>query len=371
VLWLCGAMAFLPACSGKDENKPLAKPPVPVITAAVIRKAVPLQLSAIGHVEAFSTIAVKSQVDGILSNVHIRAGQDVNEGDLLFTIDPRPYQAALKEAEAALARDRAQLKNAAQDAERYRQLLQKGSVSEQQYDRIRTNMEALEAVVNADQANLENAELQLGYCYIHTPVTGRTGDLTIDEGNLVKANDDKLSLVTIRQIEPIYVQFSLPEESLPKIKQYMAENPLQVEAFLNKGADQPTAKGVLSFVDNTVDRNTGSITLKGTFENRDRTLWPGQFVNVALTLTTQADALAVASRAIQVGQSGPYVFVSKPDLTVELRPVAIDRVFGPETIVEQGLVEGENVVVEGQLRLIPGAKVQLQGSPAGKGNSPS
>jgi multidrug efflux system membrane fusion protein len=349
---------FLFSCSaGKSAQTP-KKQAVPVTAATVIQKTVPVQIRAIGNVEAYSTVGVKSQIGGVLMRVHFKEGQDVNERDLLFTIDPRPYEAALKQADANLAKDNAQLENAREEVRRYAELVKKGYVAQEQYDQIRTNSAALEATVNADKAAVESAQLQLKYCYIYSPVTGRTGSLISYEGNLIKANADT-SMVVINQIQPIYVTFSVPEQYLGEIKKYMAVEKVKVQAVI--GADESHPEdGVLTFVDNAVDTTTGTIKLKGTFANEARHLWPGQFVNAIVTLTTQPNAIVVPSQAIQTGQSGQYVFVIKDDLTAESRPVVLGRTLDGETVVEKGLQSGERVVIDGQLRLIPGSKVEIK-----------
>jgi multidrug efflux system membrane fusion protein len=331
-----------------------------VTAGTVIQKTVPVQVRAIGNVEAYSTISVKSQIEGILTRVHFKEGQDVNKGDLLFTIDPRPYEAALKQAEANLAKDTAQLENARVEVTRYAELVKKGYVAQEQYDQIRTNAAALEATVNADKALVENARLQLRYCFIYSPITGRTGNLMADQGNLIKANADN-PMVTINQIQPVYVTFSVPEQYLSEIKKYMVGRKVKVETYTTKDEDHPE-EGVLTFVDNTVDATTGTIKLKGTFTNQKKNLWPGQFVNVVLALTTQPGAVVVPSQAIQTGQGGEYVFVIKSDFTVESRPVVISRTLDGETVIEKGLQIGEKVVTDGQLRLVPGAKVEIKTS---------
>jgi multidrug efflux system membrane fusion protein len=350
-------ITFLCACSG-GKSEPPKKPAVPVTAAAVIQKTVPVQINTIGNVEAYSTVSVKSQIGGILDHVHFREGQDVNKDALLFTIDPRPYEAALRQAEANLAKDTAQLENAREEVRRYAELVKKGYVAQEQYDQIRTNATAFEATVNADKAVVENAGLQLKYCYIYSPFNGRTGNLLSHQGNLIKANADN-PMVIINQIQPIYVTFSVPEQYLAEIKKYMSGGKILVEAFITTGKDNPE-EGVLTFVDNTVDAATGTIKLKATFANNKKRLWPGQFVDVVIVLTTQPNAIVVPSQSIQTGQKGQYVFVIKDDLTVEDRPVTVSRTLNSETVIEKGLQAGEKVVTDGQLRLVPGAKVQLK-----------
>jgi multidrug efflux system membrane fusion protein len=354
--------AVISACSAKPQ--PPQKPPVPVTAAEAVQKTVPVQLKTIGNVEAYSTVSVKSQIGGVLTHVHFREGQDVNKGALLFTIDPRPYEAVLKQAEANLTKDIAQLENAREEVRRYAELVKKGYVAQQQYDQIRTNAAAFEATVNADKAVVENAHLQLKYCYIYSPLTGRTGALMANEGNLIKATADN-AMVVINQIQPIYVTFSVPEQYLPEIKKYMSGGKIKVQAFITKGEDNPE-EGTLTFVDNSVDLATGTIKLKATFANKARRLWPGQFVDAVMTLTTQPDAIVVASSAIQTGQNGQYVFIIKDDLTVESRPVEVGRTLNSETVIDKGLQAGEKVVTDGQLRLVPGAKIQIKEKTEGK-----
>lgn len=350
--------AFLGSCSNGNSSQPPKKPVAPVSVGTVAQKTVPVLLTAIGNVETVSTIQVKSQIGGILDKVHFKEGQDVAKGSLLFTIDPRQYEAQVKQAEANLAKDKAQLENAREEAQRYGELVKKGYVAREQYEQYRTNAAALEATVNADKAMAENAHLQLKYCYIYSPITGRTGNLIAAEGNLIKASADT-SMVVINQIQPIYVTFSLPEQNLPEIKKYMAQGKVTVGAYLSKD-DKTPEQGVLTFVDNTVDPTTGTIKLKATFQNAQKKLWPGQFVNVALTLTTQPNALLLPTSAIQTGQSGQFVFVVKKDNTVESRPIAAGRAIGDETVIDKGVTPGETVVTDGQVRLVPGAKVEIK-----------
>lgn len=365
ILGLLLTLTFFSACSDQKAVTSVKKGPgigigVPVIMSSAVEKTVPVQLNAIGNVQAYSTVAIRAQVGGELIRVHFNEGQDVKKGDLLFTIDPRPFQAEMKRAEANLTRDKAQVDPARKDLLRYAELFKEGLVTQQQYDQIRANAETLEAAVHADQAAVENTRLQLAYSSIRSPIDGRTGNLMIHAGNLVKANDTT-PLVTINQISPIYVAFSVPQQNLPEIKKYMATGKLEVEAIIPKN-EGPFFQGILSFVDNAVDQATGTILLKATFPNKDRALWPGQFVNVVLTLTLQSNAIVVPSQAIQSGQQGQYLFIVKPDLTVESRPVTVSRTIDQEAIIEKGVQPGEKVVTDGQLRLSPGTKVQIKNS---------
>ena len=349
---------FSSACSNDKSRKPVSAP-IPVTVSTATQKTVPVQLRAIGNVQSYSTVTVKSKVGGELVRVHFTEGQDVKKADLLFTIDPRPYEAALKQSEANLERDLVQAKNAQEDARRYEFLIQKGVVARQQYEKFRADADALEATVLADRAAVENVKIQLGYCSIRSPIDGRTGSLIVQQGNIIKAED--ISLIVINQIVPIYVTFSVPEQFLPEIKKYIALGKIQVEAIVPMNEERPE-KGIITFIDNAVDSNTGTIRLKGTFANREKKLWPGQFVNVVLTLTTEPNAIVVPSQAIQTGQQGQYVFVVKQDLTVESRPVVAGRSGSNETVVQKGLHADEKVVTDGQLRLYPGAKVEIKTS---------
>jgi multidrug efflux system membrane fusion protein len=358
ILGLLLLAVFSSACSKEKSGKPTSAP-LPVTVGTTIQKTVPVQLRAIGNVQAYSTVSVKSKVGGELVRVHFTEGQDVKKGELLFTIDPRPYEAALKQAEANLERDLARAKNAQEDARRYEFLIQKGVVARQQYEKFRTDADALEATVLADRAAVENAKIQLGYCSIYSPIEGRTGSVIVQQGNLIKAED--INLVVINQVIPIDVAFSVPEQFLPEIKKYMASGKIQVEALIPMNEER-VERGVVTFIDNAVDISTGTIRLKGTFANREKRLWPGQFVNVVLTLTTEPNAIVVPSQAIQTGQEGQYVFVVKQDLTVESRPVVAGRTVNGETVVQKGLRADEKVVTDGQLRLYPGAKVEINTS---------
>ncbi len=361
-------IAFIGACSDSKAKQSIQRV-VPVKIGDVMQQNVPVQINAIGNVEAYNTVSVKALVGGEVIGVHFKEGQDVKQGELLFQIDPRPYDAALKQAEAQLARDVAQAKNAEEQAKRYEILVQKDYVSKDQYDQLRANADALAAAVQADKANVENSRLQLAYCTIKSPIDGRVGSVLVNKGNVIKAND--LVMVTINKVAPIYVTFSIPEQNLAGIKKYAAEGSLKVEAVIPGDETRP-AQGVLTFINNAVDTATGTIQLKGTFENRDKRLWPGQFVNVVLTLTTQRNAVVMPSAALQTGQQGQYVFVVQPDFTVESRPVTVARSYGDLAVVAQGVTPGEKVVTDGQLNLIPGSRVEVKGEQAqNPGNSKS
>jgi multidrug efflux system membrane fusion protein len=414
------AAASLWACSSEKSGQAQAKGAagrdgVPVTVDTAVSKPVPVQIRAIGTVQAYASVTLKSQLDGEVARIHFSEGQEVKKGDLLFTLDQRSLEATLrqaeanlardtaqleqteavvaqtmaaeKQAEANLARDRAQLENALSQARRYKGLIDEGAISKELYDQVRTNATALEAtieadkaavtstrasiraaqatvenikaVIKADQAMVENARVQLSYTTIRAPMDARTGNLLVRVGSAVKARDDTAQMLVLNQIQPIYVSFSTPEQYLRDVKKFLAAGTLRVQASPRGQEDSP-ASGELSFVNNTVDAGTGMIQLKATFPNREGTLWPGQFVNVVLTLTTQPDAVVIPSQAIQTGQQGQYVYVLRPDSTVESRPVTAGRRIGAETVIEKGVAPGDKVVTDGQLRLVSGTRVQVK-----------
>jgi len=355
-------LAILTGCSRDDPKKARAedpkKAPVPVTVAAAEEKSVPIQLRAVGNVRAFSTVSVKAQVGGELIAVHFKEGQEVNRGDLLFTIDPAPFEAHLKQAEANLAKHQAELQNAQKQVERYGSVVKKGYVSKENYDQVSTDAIALEAGVLADKAAVENAKLDLKDCFIRSPITGYTGELKVHRGNLIKANDNDRPMVTINQTSPIYLAFSIPERNLPEVKRHIKTRKLGVLAEV-PGMEARPLRGELASIDNTVDPGTGTIQLKAIFPNRDTSLWPGQFVNVTLTLGKQDAAVIVPSHAVQAGQQGQYVFVVRPDLIAEVRSVAVGRTLGDKAVIDKGIRAGDRVVTDGHVKLFPGAKVKL------------
>jgi multidrug efflux system membrane fusion protein len=419
----CFLVSLLISCTADNKAGEKARPPIPVTVATATQKDVPVQLRIIGKVEAYSAVAIRSLVEGELWKVYFQEGQDVQKDNLLLSIDPRPFEAALRQAEANLERDQAlvrqaeanltrdlaqvnqaeanlaknlaQARNAEDQAKRYAILAEKGYVAKEQYDQVRTNWESLAATVQADKAAIENAQatlqankaalenaravvrasgaavettrIQLGYCSVRSPLNGRTGSLLVQPGNIIKAND--VPIVVINQITPIYVTFAVPEQNLPEIKKHMTGGALKTEAVI-PGDEKPPEQGVLTFVDNAVDTATGTIKLKGTFENKGKRLWPGQFVNVVLTLTIRANAILVPSQAIQTGQEGQYVFVVKPDLTVESRAVAVEHSLDKLTVVAKGLQPGETVVTDGHLRLVSGGKVEVKKESGERGKIP-
>jgi multidrug efflux system membrane fusion protein len=341
-----------PATGGAPRG---AGGPVPVNVAQVVKKDVPLDLRAIGNVESIASVGIKAQVGGELIEVNFEEGQEVKKGDLLFTIQPRLYAVQLAQAEANLARDRAAAENARRDAERNRDLGTKGAISKEQFDQMRSAADAAEATVKADEALVEIAGVRLGYTTIESPISGRTGALKVQAGNLIKDNADT-PMVTVNQIVPIYVSFSLPEQHLAEIQKAQAEKKLSVTAF-NPKSNQVLATGELTFIDNAVDQTTGTVMLKGTFSNEDRALWPGAFVDVVLRLRTDSGVTVAPAAAVTVGQRGTQVFVVKEDGSAELRTVSVARTVGEEVVIEKGVAPGETVVINGQSRLMPGGKV--------------
>ena len=363
-----------------------------VTVASVAQRDVPVEIQVIGNVEAYSTISVKAQVGGQLTKVFFQEGDFVKVGGPLFEIDPRPLQAAvnqaqanllrdqavLAQAQAALERDAAQARYAKSQSDRYAELFKQGIISRDQAEQLRASADATSSVTAADraaiesaratvvatQATLDNSKLQLEYTSIRSPITGRTGNLNIKQGNVITANN--MDLTTINQVEPIYVTFSVPEAQLSSIKRYMVERSLAVRAQLQDDREV-NETGKLTFVDNTVDPTTGTIKLKGTFANTDRKLWPGQFVSVTLRLTTQRDAVVVPNQAIQTSQTGSFVYVVGKDRTVAARPVTTGLRVDQDMVIETGLKPGETVVTEGQLRLAPGSRVALRDGRGGSG----
>ncbi len=356
------AAALTAWLSLRGVGKPSAeapRPPLPVKTALVERRAVPVQLQAVGTVEADAAVLVKSRIDGQLERIHFREGDRIPQGALLFTIDPRPYRAAVREARAHLARDEALAAKAALDAARYAALAAKNHVSADRHEQVEANAKALWATVEADRAALERALLNLEYCFIRSPIEGVAGRRLVDEGTQLKANDDKGGLVEIYRIQPVRVTFAVPQRHLPALAaRRAAGEPPAVEVLLPDLVPLPET-GRLDFLDPRVDPQTGTVLLKARFENRDRLLWPGQRVTAVLTLTTLPDARVIPTVALQPGQGGFFVFVVTAEGKVEQRPVAPGTALGEEIVVASGLSEGEAVVVEGQMRLAPGMRVQV------------
>ena len=348
------AFDYMPGTRAAAPKAPTA---VPVSVAEVVQKSVPVTLHAIGNVEPYTSVAVKARVDGQIVAVKFKEGDEVRQGAVLFEIDRRPFEAQLAQAQANLMKDQALLSHARDQDRRYKDLLERKFISADAYAQMKTNVATAEATVRADEAAIAGIRLMLDYCTIRTPITGYAGKIQIQEGNLVKANDTN-PLVVINQVVPVNVSFAVPEQQLADVRKFQADGELRVSASFANGTGAPIA-GKLSFIDNTTDVTTGTIRLKAEFANADKTLWPGQFVNVALTLTQQKNAIAVPSTAIQNGPNGQYVFVVRKDHTVELRDVKIARSEGSITVIASGLAPGETVVTVGQLRLAPGVEVAL------------
>jgi len=359
---ILGIIVGTAGCSRKSVEKKNGAAPVVVAQAIVTNVPVEIQPLPVGHVMAYSSVTVRSQITGILEKIHFQEGQEVKAGDLLFTIDPRPSQAALEAARAALTRDQAQLANAKIQFERNQQLFSQKLISQDEFDTSKATLDSSLGTVAADAAAVTNAELNVEYCEIRAPFDGKTGSLQFHEGNVIKAQDD--TLLTINRIHPIYVAFAVPERYLPQIKQQMSVRRLATAAEFD-GMSGESPKGELTFIDNAVDTTTGTIQLRSTFPNEDSVLWPGQFVRVTLALSELTNAIVVPSQAVQTGQDGEFTYVVKPDQTVEERPLKIGFTYHTWIIVESGLKAGEKVVIDGQLRLKPGANVEVR-SPAEK-----
>ncbi len=349
------SLLALPAC-GKGE--PAAPASVPVVVAAAERRSVPFELVATGTVEPIQTVAVQPQVSGPIVRIAFREGQEVRQGDVLFQIDPRPFQAALAQARAGLERDSAQALNADQDAARYSALAEKEYVTAQQYDQARTTAAAARSTVSGSQAAVDQARLNLQYATIRAPIGGLTGSLRVRAGNLVRSSDNT-PLVTINQIRPILVRFAVPAANLGVIQRYR-ENHLLVRAEPAGGG--VLSEGALTFVDNAVDTTTGTILLKGSFPNTDGALWPGEFVNARLRLYTDTTALVVPASAVVTGQQGAFVFVVQPDSTAKTFPVKVERMTDSLAVLAGGIKAGDRVVTDGQLRLRSGSKIQIKAS---------
>ncbi|HEY7302066.1 MAG TPA: efflux RND transporter periplasmic adaptor subunit [Xanthobacteraceae bacterium] len=356
--------SFLFGSKPAGQNGPRPAAAQAVIAELAVETAAPVEVTAIGSVQSIATVVVKSRADGQISDVHFEEGQDVKEGDLLFTLDNRAFEAQLRQAQAQLERDRAQQERAQLELKRQSDLAVRGATPQQKLEDAQMAEKVYEAAMRADEAAIENARVNLSYTTIRSPIAGRTGMVNLKRGNVVKSNDtttNAVPLVTITQMKPIYVSFTVPERHLSDIRAAF-EKPERLPVAVAIPGQPGTIAGALTFIDNQVDAATGTIALKATFPNDDLRLWPGQFVNVKLTLGSQPNAVVVPSAATQVGQNGPYVFVVKPDLTVELRLVRIDRTLTERTVIASGLAAGERVVVDGQLRLSNGSRVTVQPS---------
>jgi multidrug efflux system membrane fusion protein len=332
---------------------------ITVATATVKEKDVLVQTQAVGNVQASSTVSIRSRVDGPILSVGFNQGDDVKAGQVLFLIDPKPYQVSLEQAQANLARDTATLNNAKLTYNRNAALVNKGYIAKQDFDQIKANVATAEATVKADTAAVESAKLQLDYCTIRSPIDGRTGSLLVNIGNLIKASDVS-ALVTINQVSPIYVTFSVPEQQLPSIQAELAKGPIPVTATIKNTHD--TIQGNLTFIDNTVDTTTGMVQLKASFANQDRKLWPGEFVSLSLPVSQINHAMVVPTRAVQAGMQGDFVFVINKDHVVETRNIKTGPSIGEQTVIKSGLKPSEVVVTEGQMRLTDGVTVKINNS---------
>jgi multidrug efflux system membrane fusion protein len=344
---------YAPASSAVQPTARSRPSGVPVVAAQVEQKAMPVEIEAIGTVQPIATVALRSRVDSQISEVHFKEGDAVHEGDLLFTLDSRAIAAQLRQAQANLAKDQAQLQNARRDVERYRQLVAKDYVSRQQFDTAQATADSLVATIDSDQAMIDNLAAQLTYYEIKAPISGRTGSVAAKAGNLIRSGD--AALTTINQISPIYVSFSVPQRLVDDLRFAMKGGPVKVRVVSqgNRPVD-----GEIAFIDNAIDVASGTINVRATVPNADEELWPGEFVTVTTTLRVEPDAIVVPAPAVQIGQNGSYVFVIKPDKTVEMRPVTVARSQHGQTVIAQGLTKDERIVVDGQLRLTVGSPVE-------------
>jgi membrane fusion protein, multidrug efflux system len=355
--------------AGKAAGVVAAPPAVPVQTAVARQLDVPRVIPAVGMVQALRTVAVKSQVDGMIAEIHFREGDEVKAGDLLVALDRRPFENSLRITRADLANARAEAGKAAADLERYQRLDQQEAISKEQFAQLTTKAETTRALVQAKEAAVANAELLLGYTQIRAPIAGRTGQLILHEGALVKANDVNQSIVTLNQLAPIAAAFAVPERALTDIRAALGRGDASV-TVVDGAAGVSRGDGRLSFVDNAVDPTTGTITLKATFENADHALWPGQFVQVQTRIGMDRGALVVPSSAVQTGQNGAQVYVVNADKTIDIRSVKVVRTAGDTTLLAEGVRAGETLVTDGHLRLTPGAKVEAKALSAFTGEAP-
>lgn len=360
-----GALLIVPAVAVSlvlagcgREAPPPAFPPAAVLAAKVVTKDMPLTIAAIGAVEASKSINVYSRVTGQLLQTHFREGDDVAAGQIMFTIDPAPFREKLHQAEARLAKSIAQSQFNEEEAKRYAFLFSKGAVSKSEADKYLTDAAAYNATVKADRAEVEEARLNLSYCSVKAPFTGRSGAYGVNLGAIVRANDT--SLTTLNQISPVYVRFSVPEKHLPEIRKYLAAGTVSVRVIPGGDRSGDVRDGKLVFFDNAIDQTTGMIRLKAEFANKERSLWPGQFVNVSLNLTVRPGAVVAPLRAVQTGDQGQFVFTIKPDMTAQVTPVVVERSVGEEAVIVKGLRGGETVVTDGHLKVQPGGKVEIQ-----------
>jgi multidrug efflux system membrane fusion protein len=354
LLWWLGTGRAALENSQSQASDP---PAIPVVAGVAVTADVPVYLQGLGTVQAFNAVTVKSRVDGQIIQAFFTEGQEVQPGDRLFQIDPRQFQTALELAEAAKQKDEAQLASAQADLARYGRLVNNGYQTAQAFDAQKALVGQLLASIKADQAQIDTATLNLGYADIRAPIGGRTGARLVDPGNLIHASDNT-ALVTITQVRPIFVDFTLPQDQLEDIKRYQQESPLSVQA-LDSAGKEVLGEGALTLIDNQIDQTTGTIHLKATFDNVEEKLWPGQFVDARLVLTIAKGAVTVPATAVQQGADGYYAYVLKPDLTVERRVVDVTRFQGNEAILAKGIAAGEKIITDGQYRLSPGARVRV------------
>ena len=348
---------FPPGRSQTAAGRGGGAPGVPVAVAPVARVAMPVRIDTFGTVQTIALVSIKSRVDGYIDSVLIRDGQFVKTGDVMFQLDPRSAEAQLRQAQAQLARDQSSLEGAQRDLKRYTELVAKHATPVTNLETAQTQVGVFEGAVKADEAMIENLKVQLSFCTITAPIDGRVGSIAIKTGNSIKAND--LPLATINQIQPIYVTVSLPQVAFPNLKAAMARGPVEV-SVRPQGDDGPPIKGTVEFFDSAVDTPTGTIAVRAIFTNEEQRLWPGQYASAAITLGMEPDALTVPQAAVRVGQNGNYVFVIKPDRTAEVRLVNVSRTIDGKSVVDKGLNEGEDVAVDGQLRLNNGTKVEIK-----------
>jgi membrane fusion protein, multidrug efflux system len=351
------ALGVLAGGCAKQQAAPPPKPAIPVVVSTVSQKAMPVEINSVGNVEAYSEVQIKAQVPGQLQDAHFKEGDFVRKGQLLLTIDPRPFEAALAQAQAALARDKAVAANSRAQALRYEKLFAEGIVPAQQVESFKSDADAAEAGLKSDEAAIQTAQLNLEYCTINSPIDGRTGALMLKPGNLLKVAD--VPIVVINQVNPIYVNFAVPQQYWPEIKKFMSQGTIHVRAIVPRDPGLPE-QGTVAFVDNAVDPTTGTIHLRATFTNAENRLWPGLYVNIVVTLSEEAHAVVVPTQAIMLSDKGSYVYVVDSDKKVEARPVVTDRTINGEIVVQSGVKPGETVVIDGQVRLQPNARVEIK-----------
>lgn len=361
LVYILCIVCLLTACSSNDSSNK-GRPSAPVTVSTAQKLNIERKLHVVGNVLPSATVGIKTRVTGELQEVHFIEGDTVKAGQVLFTIDQRPYAASLRESQARVAKTSAQLRKAEEDMRRYSKLVNDGYISREAYDQSTTDAAALRATISADKAAAESAALQLAYCTITSPITGRAGAIKADKGNMIKANADD-SIVTIDALEPVYVLFAVPESHLPVITERQKQQPITVRVTPTGGK---SVEGTLTFVDNTVDTRTGTIKMRGTFDNADKSLWPGQFVQVVMTLGTLNDAIVIPSRAVLTGRGESYVYIVDADRKAQYRTVNVTLESEGQSVISDGLKEGEIVVDDGQVRLAPGIPVEIRSTDSRK-----